>query len=129
MEEEQQQPFEQEQPLQPTPETVQKPCEICLQPFAPSKYRPAQKVCSKPECQKERQRRNIHAWNERNPAYFRHIHANPYWREKRSERSRQWRLSHPERIREYRVLHREHYRLYMREYMRQYRKRRQQEVA
>ena len=108
--------------------TAAKACEICLESFAPSKYRPAQRVCSKPECQKERQRRNIHAWNGRNPAYFRHIHANPYWREKRSERSRQWRLAHPERIREYRVLHREHYRLYMREYMRQYRKRRQ-EVA
>jgi len=103
---------------------IRKICSVCNEPFVPSKYRPNQKVCSKPECQKERQRKNILSWRERNPAYFRHIHANPHWRNKRSLRSRQWRQSHPEHIRKYREEHREYYRLYMREYMRQYRKRR-----
>ncbi len=114
-------------PQAPAPTSHSRPprnCEICHQEFTPSKYRPAQKVCSRPECQKERQRQNILSWRDRNPAYFRHIHANPHWRNKRSLRSRQWRLAHPEHIREYRKTHREYYRLYMREYMRQYRKRR-----
>ncbi|MBI4436076.1 MAG: hypothetical protein HY590_01470 [Candidatus Omnitrophica bacterium] len=99
-------------------------CEICSNEFAPSKYRPNQKICSNLACQTERQKRNILSWRARNPAYFRHIHANPHWRNKRSLRSRQWRLTHSAHIRQYREAHREYYRLYMREYMRQYRRRR-----
>lgn len=126
----------QEEPApQPTPQQnlpigdtvstgVSRNCAICSQEFTPSKYRPEQQVCSKPECQKERQRKNILSWRERNPAYFRHIQANPHWRNKRSLRSKQWRQAHPDHIREYRKNHREYYRLYMREYMRQYRKQR-----
>ena len=113
------------QPDPPIQDNVQnngRICEICSQEFIPSKYRPNQKICSKLECQKERQKRNILSWRERNPAYFRHIHANPHWRNKRSFRSRQWRLTHPDHIRQYREAHRDYYRLYMREYMRQYRK-------
>jgi|GEM_PF-1185569 len=113
-----------ESPIQDNTQNNGQSCEVCSQTFMPSKYRPGQKVCSRPECQKERQKRNILSWRERNPAYFRHIHANPHWRNKRSLRSRQWRQAHPDHIREYRQTHREYYRLYMREYMRQYRKRR-----
>jgi hypothetical protein len=49
-----------------------KPCKICRHWFWPSKrVGGRQQTCSRPECQRERHRRNCEDWHRRNPNYDR----------------------------------------------------------
>ncbi len=98
-------------------------CKICQKEFTPSKYRPAQKVCSGPECQKIRQIQNVREWRIRNLDYFRCNGGEFSWREARRLQSKRWRQNHKSQLREYRENHRQQRREYMREYIRRYRER------
>lgn len=97
-------------------------CQICKREFILSKYRPAQRVCSDPECQHLRQLKNIREWQKRNPSYFKGNPGDILWRQICRQRGILWRQRNGDRLKEYRRNHRESHRLYMREYMRQYRK-------
>lgn len=47
-----------------------RPCRICRQWFMPHpRAGDRQRVCSSPDCQKERHRRADHSWHRRNPSY------------------------------------------------------------
>lgn len=94
-------------------------CDYCGEQFIPNKYKRAQKVCSKPECQHKRQLISMASWREQNPNYFRD--AQILWRHLTRERAKHWRRHNKRKQRLYRETHREDIRLYMREYMRRYR--------
>lgn len=48
-----------------------RPCSICRKWFHPNpRVGEKQKVCSKPECQRERHRRNCASWNKRNASWY-----------------------------------------------------------
>lgn len=49
-----------------------RPCTICRKWFEPHpRAGPRQRTCSRPECQRERHRRNCTSWHRRNPDYDR----------------------------------------------------------
>lgn len=49
-----------------------RPCSVCTRIFTPHpKAGDRQKACSRPECQRERHRRNCADWHSRNPGYDR----------------------------------------------------------
>lgn len=96
-------------------------CQICQKDFSPSKYRPKQQVCSNPECQRERQRRNQQEWRGKNPDYFKCLGQEQAWQEKRRRYNRLWKEANKEYITAYELAHKEQRREYMREYMRKYR--------
>ena len=97
-------------------------CKICQSEFKPSKYRPQQQVCSKLECQKQRQLQNLKAWRLRNPNYFRSLDQDSSWREVRYRYNRLWKSTHKEYLKDYEKAHKEQRKEYMREYMRERRK-------
>ncbi len=97
-------------------------CPYCHQEFTPSKYRwRVQKVCTSPDCRKQRQRVSLQQWRDRNPFYYKIKREDPAWRSSACHRARQWRSKNSDRIRAYRQSHIEQYRTYMRLYMRRYR--------
>ena len=105
-------------------------CVICNAAFAANKYSPRQKVCSKPECQRERQIRSMKEWRSAHPDYFKYDESKgESWLQAQRERSRSWRQNNPDKIRSYRQRHIDEYRGYMREYMRRYRQKRKSEAA
>lgn len=97
--------------------TPQKKCAICGKLFTPSKYRPNQTACPAPECQRQRQIRNIKEWRVKHKET-----ADPAAKEARRQKYREWRGKHQEYLKLYRESRREEYRNYMREYMQRYRK-------
>ena len=97
-------------------------CIYCNDAFAPNKYSPRQKVCSRPECQKKRQLDSMRLWRERNPNYFKYDESKgEAWLEMQRRRSKLWREKNPDKVRLYRQAHSSEYREYMRDYMRRYR--------
>jgi hypothetical protein len=72
-------------------------CRYCQQIFQPSIYRPQQRVCSQPECQRQR-RRDYHRERIRNdPAYAGDVRASQKkWRQAHPEYWKQYRQRHPE---------------------------------
>ncbi|UCB56763.1 MAG: hypothetical protein JSV30_06115 [Candidatus Omnitrophota bacterium] len=92
-------------------------CLICKEKFSPNKYRKNQKVCSRPECQRERQIRNQAAWRQRNPGYFKVSGHDSSWAKLYRQRSRMWRKKHPDKVKKYKKAHKEEQKEYMREYM------------
>lgn len=97
-------------------------CKICQKEFIPSKYRPNQKVCSQPECQRLRQISNEREWRLRNPDYFKCLDQEASWKESRHRYSKLWRKTHAESLKNYEISHKEQRRQYMKEYMREQRK-------
>lgn len=96
-------------------------CKICKQEFKPSKYRPDQQVCSRPECQKKRQIQNERDWRARNPEYFKYFDQESAWKDKRKRYNKLWKTTHNKELKEYEDSHKEQRKEYMREYMRNYR--------
>ena len=96
-------------------------CKVCQNEFIPSKYQPRQQVCSKPECQRLRQLKNLREWRLRNPDYFKCLGQAPAWREERHRYSRLWKVTHKDYIKGYEHAYQQERREYMREYMRAYR--------
>lgn len=98
-------------------------CKFCQKEFTPSKYRPKQQACPRPECQKMRQIQNARDWRGKNPDYFKYLDQDRAWRESRKRYNALWRKSHKEALKEYDEAHRPQRKEYMREYMRKYRTR------
>lgn len=98
-----------------------KVCPVCKKKFVPSKYRNDQQICSRQQCQHQRQLLNMAAWREKNPGYFKTSRHETSWAQLYRERARAWRKKHKGRIREYRQAHKEEQREYMRMYMYRYR--------
>ncbi|MFC1699605.1 hypothetical protein ACFL1I_06595 [Candidatus Omnitrophota bacterium] len=92
-------------------------CLICKKKFLPNKYRKDQKVCSRIECQHQRQLRNLAAWRQHNPGYFKISRHDSSWAAMYRRRSQLWRKRHKDQIRKYKQDHRQEQREYMREYM------------
>lgn len=70
-------------------------CPYCQQPFRPSPYRPDQKVCSRPECQRRRRRE-----------HHRHkLVTDEAYRQTCRDSQRKWRAAHPGYSAEYRRRH------------------------
>ena len=106
----------------------EKTCSICGNPFTPNKYRPKQDVCSRGECQYQRQLQNMTVWRKRNPNYFKYKEVqDASWKETCRHRSLDWRREHKEYLKLYREAHRERHRNYMKEYMKNYRERQKEE--
>jgi hypothetical protein len=93
-------------------------CKICQNEFTPSKYRPGQQACSRPECQKARQVQNERAWRQKNPDYFKSQGQEVSWQQKRRRYSYLWKKTHPNELKIYAQNRKEKRREYMREYMR-----------
>jgi hypothetical protein len=72
-------------------------CRYCQQIFRPSTYRPQQKVCSKPECQRRR-RTEYHRQKVRHDPEYAEIvrDSQKKWREAHPSYPRQYRQQHPE---------------------------------
>ena len=101
-----------------------KACSICGSSFVPNKYRPNQEVCSRIECQYQRQLDNMKKWRKGNPNYFKYKEVkDKSWKETCRQRSLDWRKKHQEYLKLYRDAHRQRHKEYMRDYMRQYRAR------
>ena len=101
----------------------EKNCVICGKPFIPNKYRPNQETCSGVECQYKRQLSNMTEWRKRNPNYFKYKEArDTSWKDTCKQRSLDWRKRHEEYLKLYREANRLRHRNYMKDYMRQYRK-------
>ncbi len=96
-------------------------CKFCQNEFTPSKYRPKQQVCSRPECQRLRQLQNEKDWRLRNPDYFKCLGQESSWRADRHRYTRLWKAMHGVGIRAYEKANQKPRREYMREYMRRYR--------
>jgi hypothetical protein len=60
-------------------------CVYCEQSFEPSKYRPDQKVCSRPECQRRR----------RSDYHRRKLAADPEYAQVVRDSQKKWRDAHP----------------------------------
>jgi hypothetical protein len=67
-------------------------CRYCEKAFQPSKYQPAQSVCSQPECQQKR----------RSEYRQQKLVADDEYRQVCQDSSRQWRADHPEYWKRYR---------------------------
>ena len=63
----------------------QRACRYCQNPFQPSKFRPAQTVCSDPACQRRRA----------NDYHRRKVATDPVYRQVCRESAQQWRAEHP----------------------------------
>jgi hypothetical protein len=74
-------------------------CCYCQQNFQPSIYRPGQRVCSEPSCQRQR-RSDYHRERIRNDSeYAADVHASQKkWREAHSGYWKQYRQEHPESV-------------------------------
>lgn len=96
-------------------------CKICQNEFIPNKYHPRQEVCSRQECQRQRQIQNLREWRLKNPEYFKYLDQEASWREKQNRCSRRWKSSHKEYLKEYQEAHKQARREYMRDYMHKYR--------
>jgi len=70
-------------------------CPYCAQVFAPSPFRPQQRVCNQPECQLRR-RREYHR---------RKIQTDPVYHETCLNSQKQWRAHHPDYPKQYRQQH------------------------
>jgi len=70
-------------------------CLYCQGCFLPSVYRPQQKVCSRPDCQRQR-RRDYHR---------RKLATDPEYRQIAHDSQKKWREAHPEYLRQYRAQH------------------------
>jgi hypothetical protein len=70
-------------------------CPYCSQPFVPSWFRPAQRVCSQPDCQ-QRRRRDYHRQK---------LQADPLYRQVCRDSQQKWRADHPDYPRQYRQAH------------------------
>ncbi|MBN2097816.1 MAG: hypothetical protein JW714_04995 [Candidatus Omnitrophica bacterium] len=101
----------------------EKTCLICQQKFLPSRYRKEQQVCSRRECQRQRQLNNLAAWRAKNPGYFKFSQHDSSWAELYRGRARRWRKKNQAKIKKYRRAHKQEHREYMREYMRRLRQR------
>ena len=70
-------------------------CRYCERIFVPSKYQPAQAVCSNPDCQRRRR-----------ADYHRHkIATDPVYRQECLESPQKWRARNPDYWRQYRKQH------------------------
>jgi len=96
-------------------------CRICQKEFTPNKYRPQQKVCFQPECQRQRQLENERQWRLKNPDYFKSLGQQGAWQENRHRYSKLWKARHKDHLKEYKNGHKEQRQEYMKEYMRRYR--------
>jgi hypothetical protein len=70
-------------------------CPHCQSWFTPSVYRPQQKVCSRPDCQRQR-RREYHRRKQASDADYRQTTRNS---------QKKWRDAHPDYLRQYRARH------------------------
>ena len=73
-------------------------CPYCHQNFTPSPYRPDQRICSWPKCQRSR-KRDYHR---------RRLASDDEYREVCRDSRRKWRAGHPEYQRQYRRKHPEY---------------------
>jgi len=96
-------------------------CLICQREFTPNKYHPSQKVCSRLECQKLRQHKNVREWRKNNPGYFKYLGQERFWKETRRRYIQLWKKTHKEHLKEYAKKRKTQRRHYMRDYMRKYR--------
>ena len=74
---------------------VERRCRYCERIFQPSKYRPAQTVCSEPECQRRR-RADYHRQK---------MAADPVYRQVCRDSPQKWRSRNPDYWRQYREQH------------------------
>jgi hypothetical protein len=95
----------------------QRTCPICKRKFLPSKYRKEQKVCSRAQCQHQRQLLNMALWRAKNQGYFKTSRHDTSWAELYRGRARKWRKRHKAKVRKYRKEHKQEQREYMRMYM------------
>jgi hypothetical protein len=74
-------------------------CPYCSRCFSPSRFQPAQQVCSDPDCQKRRRAEGRKRQLERDPEY-RSVCADSRrkWREAHPDYQRRWRASHPDYV-------------------------------
>ena len=74
-------------------------CLYCQQLFTPSVYRPQQRVCSRPDCQRQR-RREYHRRRRATDADYRQTTRNSQkkWRDAHPDYLRQYRTQHPEAV-------------------------------
>jgi len=74
-------------------------CPHCQRRFTPSIYRPQQKVCSRPDCQRQR-RRKYHRRKRASDAEYRQTTRNSQkkWRDAHPDYLRQYRAQHPETV-------------------------------
>lgn len=70
-------------------------CPCCAQPFVPSAFRPHQRVCGQPDCQRRR-RKDYHQ---------RKIQTDPEYRQVCLESQQKWRTHHPDYPQRYRENH------------------------
>lgn len=74
-------------------------CPYCSRSFSPSRFQPAQQVCSDPDCQKRRRADARSRQLERDPEY-RSVCADSRrkWREAHPDYQSRWRASHPDYV-------------------------------
>lgn len=96
-------------------------CKICQNEFVPNKHRPKQQICSRPECQKQRQTENERQWRLKNPDYFKSLGQEAFWRQRRAQYSRIWKKRHKKHLKEYAEKRKKERQEYMRNYMAKYR--------
>jgi len=72
-----------------------RPCRYCQQSFQPSRFRPAQTVCSQPDCQRQR----------RSDYHRAKIKSDPEYAEGVRDSQRKWRETHPDYQQNYRQSH------------------------
>lgn len=70
-------------------------CRSCEQSFEPSKYRPDQNFCSRPDCQRQR----------RAEYHRRKIEADPVYAGVVNDSRKKWRAAHPDYQKAYRLSH------------------------
>lgn len=70
-------------------------CPYCHHDFVPSPYRPQQRVCSRPQCQRSR----------KGAYHRRRLASDPEYREVCRDSRRKWRTVHSDYQREYRQSH------------------------
>ena len=70
-------------------------CRFCEQSFEPSKFRPDQSVCAKPDCQRRR----------RAEYHRRKVDADPLYAQVVSDSRKKWRDAHPDYQKNYRQSH------------------------
>lgn len=70
-------------------------CRYCQQSFQPSKFRPDQRVCSQPECQRQR----------RTDDHRQRIETDAEYSQVVRDSRRKWREAHPDYLRHYRLTH------------------------
>ena len=75
-----------------------KRCRFCNDLFCPHpRLKSCQVACSKPECQRARNKENRKRWLERQPDYFTgRYHNTKAWRQEHPDYQRRWRREHPE---------------------------------